>query len=347
MKIETHRKLIFYFAGIVFLIILLSMSCMVCIAFLMYMNGVLPTNEHDASPLGPIIVLLILSLVIGAVVSLFVGSKIIKPVTDLTEVSKRVAEGDFDVKLSETGSIEEIREMSRNFNTMVDELSGIETLRNDFIVNVSHEFKTPIAAIEGYATLLQSEDLTDSERDEYTKMIIEGSRQLSKLSGNILNLSKLESQEIVMNKKDFRLDEQIRQAILLFEKDWSAKDLNMEIDLSNIGYHGDEGLLLQVWINLIGNAVKFTDAGGTISIQSYMQGSSAVVEITDSGCGMDESTIKKIFDKFYQGDTTRKSEGNGLGLTLAKRIIDLCGGDIKVESQPGSGSTFKISLPLS
>lgn len=344
MREKAHSKLWIYFVAIVFAIMLATAVIMALLAFTFFRLGYLtPTN--GGNPLAPFMFLLFISVVIGTVISLFVAKKILTPITTISKVSNEVAKGNFDVRLDEISRVTEIRELTQNFNVMIQELSSIETLRDDFVVNVSHEFKTPIAAIEGYAMLLQDKGLSETERDDYTQMILNSSRRLANLSGNILRLSKLESQEVILEKKLYRLDEQIRQAILLLESQWSAKDIDLQIDMIKTTYKGNEKLLMQVWMNIIGNAVKFTPAGGKITVQLSWDKENTVVQISDNGCGMDANVVRHIFDKFYQGDTTRKSEGNGLGLTLAKRIVDLCGGDIRVKSEIGKGSVFMVSLP--
>lgn len=339
-----HSQLWIYFASIVFLIMLAAVTLMFNIAFILFHFGYF--NLRQENPLLPIAFFLFISVAIGTVLSFFVAKKILKPITKFSKAASNVAKGNFDVHLNETSKIKEICELSHNFNIMVTELSSIETLRNDFVVNVSHEFKTPIASIEGYATLLQDNTLTEAERNEYTQMIIESSRQLAALSGNILLLSKLENQEVLLEKELYRLDEQIRQSILMLEAAWSDKNIDLDIELPKITYSGNKNLLMQVWINLIGNAIKFSRKDGTIRITMHSFEHGIVIRISDTGCGMENSIVQHIFDKFYQGDTTRKSEGNGLGLALVKRIIDLCDGTITVTSQANEGSTFIVSLPL-
>lgn len=188
------------------------------------------------------------------------------PISRLREATKEVAKGNFNVQLYENIKIEEFREMAKDFNKMVQELQGIETLRTDFVTNVSHEFKTPITAIEGYAALLQNLDLPAEEREEYAGKIISSTKQLSMLTNNILKLSKLENQEIIIEKTEFSLDEQIRQALLLLEPQWSGKQLDLEIQLAETGFYGSEELLMQVWINILGNAVKFSREYGNLSV---------------------------------------------------------------------------------
>lgn len=292
----------------------------------------------------PFIGTLILSVIISLFFTFAMGRKVLMPVEALIQATKKVAKGNLNVHLSENYKKSAINDVNIHFNKMIRELRGIETFKNDFIVNVSHEFKTPIAAIEGYATLLQDKDLSEAEHDEYTKMIIESSRQLSILSSNILKLSKLENQEIVAEPTVYKLDEQIRQALLLLEVNWSKKNLELDIDLPEISFLGSEELLIQVWVNLLSNAIKFTPESGSIRVTMQQIGKWVTVEISDTGIGMTEDIKKHIFEKFYQGNKNRNVEGNGLGLTLVKRIVDLCDGEIEVQSEYGKGSTFTVKL---
>ncbi len=344
MRRKNYSQLWLFFALIVFAIMFATAVIMSFLAYLLFQMGHL--NQSNGNPLVPIIFLLFMSVMIGTSISFFVAQKILRPITKFSKVTDEVAKGNFNIRMDESGHIEEIRNLTRKFNMMVQELSSIETLRNDFVVNVSHEFKTPIAAIEGYATLLQDGTLSEDERNEYTQMIIDSSRQLATLSHNILNLSKLENQEVILEKESYRLDEQIRQAVLMLEPEWSLKELDLQIDLIKTHYFGNERLLMQVWMNMIGNAIKFTPRGGKIGIHLFEKETSLVIKISDTGIGMDDSIIKHIFDKFYQGDAARKADGNGLGLALAKRIVDLCNGNIMVESKIGTGTVFTVILPV-
>lgn len=344
MKKGPPPKLWIYFIWIVFAILLLTTVTMACIIVFLYRFNLL--KPESGSPFSAFLFILLISIVIGTTISLFVARQIIRPITRLSKAAAEVAKGNFNVHLNEEEQVKEIGELAHSFNVMVQELSGIETLRNDFVVNVSHEFKTPIAAIEGYATLLQDQELSPSERHEYTQMIIDSSHQLATLSGNILRLSRLENQEVLLEKEIFRLDEQIRQAVLFLEPKWSFKNLDLQIELDKCNYHGNQALLMQVWLNLIENAIKFTPPEGSILLRLFQQNKSIVTEICDTGCGMEVSIQKNIFDKFYQGDSARKAEGNGLGLALVKRIVELCGGMISVESTKGKGSIFRVILPI-
>ncbi|MEO3946668.1 HAMP domain-containing sensor histidine kinase [Gorillibacterium sp. CAU 1737] len=286
------------------------------------------------------------SVLLGTIITGLTGRKVLAPLTQLSDAAKEVAKGNFNVRLDyETHKVRELGEMAHNFNKMVQELNGIETLRNDFVANVSHEFKTPIAAIEGYSALLQDPELPMEEREEYSRLIMESTKQLSSLSSNILKLSKLETQEITLNASEFPLDEQIRHALLFLEPLWNEKELNLELQLDPVRYIGDEELLMQVWMNLLGNAIKFTERGGEIGVTLRSAEDGVTVSVSDTGVGMSEEVQRRAFERFYQGDRSRAREGNGLGLPLVKRIVELCGGEVRVESEPGAGAVFTVRLP--
>ena len=293
----------------------------------------------------PILLLALVSLLLGTVIALYVGRLIVRPVQSISEAFDELSAGNFDVKVPEKEKLREIREMAQHFNAMTYDLSHIETLRSDFVANVSHEFKTPIAAIEGYATLLQNRSLSQEKHDHYVEKILENSRRLSNLSGNVLMLSKLENQEIIPGKSEFRLDEQLRKCVLLLERKWTEKNIEFDMELPKINYYGSEPLLSQVWVNLLDNAIKHSPSGGVVQIGIRQTDSLLIVTITDHGDGMPEEVQKHIFEKFYQGDSSRKAEGNGLGLALARRIVELCRGTIEVESTPGNGAAFSVALP--
>lgn len=343
MKRLKNSKLWIYFALLIMAALFVILSIMGAVAMLLFRNGVISPDEHFLPV--PFILLILVSAVMGAVVALFVARKIMRPVEKLSAVLSDVAKGNFSVRLDEKSHFTEIGEMYANFNAMAKELSSIETLRTDFVVSVSHEFKTPIAAIEGYATLLQNDKLDRKTRNEYLDKVINNAHNLSTLTGNILQLSKLENQGVVTDKKIFSLDEQIRQSVLLLEQQWSAKNIEFDLDLPFIQFYGSESLLYQVWYNLIANAIKFSGNNETITINLQELSGEVIVQITDNGCGIDKKEQQHIFDKFYQADKTRASSGNGLGLALVKQIITLCGGTVTVESEIGKGSTFIVKLP--
>lgn len=227
---------------------------------------------------------------------------------------------------------------------MTQQLASIELFKNDFINNFSHEFKTPISSIIGFAEELERDDITKEERKLYLSIIISESKRLANLSSNILLLTKLENQMIITNKKTFSLDEQIRNTILMMQDDWKSKNVNLELSLEAVEYYGNPELIKQIWINLINNAIKFTDENGTIKINLKTDDTKIIVVIEDNGIGMEPEIIKHIFDKFYQGDASRATKGKGLGLSLVKKIVDLSKGTIEVKSKIDQGTTFTIYL---
>ena len=228
---------------------------------------------------------------------------------------------------------------------MASDLDGIEMFRNDFINNFSHEFKTPIVSIRGFARQLQSGNLTQEQQKEYIDIIVEESERLSTMSQNVLLLTKLENQSIVTEKTVFLLDEQIRHCILLLEKSWSEKNIEFDIDMDEIEYTFNEEMMSHVWINLLSNAIKFTHDYGKIKFTLKTVNNNTVAIIEDNGIGMDEKTKSRIFEKFYQGDTSHSTRGNGIGLNVVKCIVELAGGSINVESVLGVGTKFVITLP--
>ena len=297
------------------------------------------------SPLYGIIAFLLVSAIIGTLLSAFFSKKVLNPLIALIKATQQVAEGNFDVRL-EPRSKGEVGELIRNFNRMAEELSHTEMLRSDFVNNISHEIRTPVAAIENCATLLISGQLSGAEQREYAEMIADGARRLSALSRNVLSLSRLENQGIITERRRFRLDEQIRQAVVLLEPKWAEKRLELDIELSEVTYEGNPELMIQVWINLLENAIKFSNAGGPLIVRLSEAGGEALTTIEDRGVGMPEEVVGRIFEKFYQGNPSRAAEGNGLGLALVKRIVELSGGRVGVESRPGEGSRFSVSLPM-
>ena len=266
------------------------------------------------------------------------------PIIQLSQAAKLVAKGDFTVRLPEE-SQDEMNELIHSFNSMTKDLGSIEMFRTDFINSFSHEFKTPIVSIRGFARQLQRDDLTEEQRREYATIIADESQRLVDLATKILMLSKLDNQQIVTEKSDFRLDEQLRTCILLMEKQWSSKKLSLDIELEDVQCRANAEMLSQAWVNLLSNAIKFTPTGGSIGIYLRKEDNSAIVQIRDSGIGMSKDVQAHIFEKFYQGDASHYPEGNGLGLPMVKRIIDLSDGTIQVESEEGKGSTFTITLP--
>ena len=288
----------------------------------------------------------IFTTIIGIGIAAYTSTKMLSPIVKINDAAKKVSRGDFSVRLEEKSIAKEIEEIATSFNIMVKELSNTETLRSDFVSNVSHEFKTPLSAIEGYATLLQDERLSKDEQTVYIARILENTSRLSKLTQSILSLSQLENQEIVLQKESFMLDEQIRRVLLGYEPLWEEKELNIDLSLEVTQYYGSKSLLAQVWSNLIDNAIKFSRPGGTLFISCGIFDGRVIVRIRDTGIGMSEEVRLHAFDKFYQGERSHSVQGSGLGLALVRRIISLCGGTIGLQSKEGKGTEITVTLML-
>lgn len=291
-----------------------------------------------------LVMLIIICLVVGSLVTGFLSRLFFNPIQRLREAMANVGKGDFTTTLDVRGSSREIQEIYTGFNRMTQQLRSTEILQTDFVTNVSHEFKTPLNAIEGYSMLLQDcENLTREQR-EYVDKIVFNTQRLSSLAGGILLLSKLENQGIPTNQSRYSLDEQIRQTIVVLEKDWEQKELELDVELPACSYYGCEHLVGHVWQNLLSNAVKFSPQGGCVQI-SLEKGTGCIwVCIRDHGPGIAENAMEHIFDKFYQADSSHKQEGNGLGLALVDKILKLEGGTIRAENCPDGGCCFTVTL---
>lgn len=278
----------------------------------------------------------------------FIGRKYLvkKPTEKIRDFTQRITRGDFSVRLKRI-HVGEYNKIVKNLNKMAEELSGIETLRTDFVANVSHEMKTPLSVLQNYAVLLEEPGLSDEKRCEYARNINRVTKHLSELVTNILKLNKLESQKFYPDFVKCNLSEIICECMLGFENEWERKNIGIDIDIeSDVHINSDTEILPIVWNNIFSNAIKFTPEGGTVAVRLNQSNGFAVATVTDTGCGMNEETLKHIFDKFYQGDTSHSVPGNGLGLALVKNVLDILGGKISVESKPGIGSTFTVKLPL-
>ncbi|MCL1914552.1 MAG: HAMP domain-containing histidine kinase [Eubacteriaceae bacterium] len=289
--------------------------------------------------------LLLASLLVGTSITILAGKRFLRPIRILTDGTKEIAQGNFGVRVEAKGFYE-IELLAQSFNEMAKELSSIETLRSDFVSNISHEFKTPIASIRGFARRLKKGALPPEKQEEYLDIIIWESDRLTRLSSNILLMTRLESSERIYEQVRFSLDEQIRRSIIIMEPQLVAKNMEVVANLDAVALYSNEEMLSHLWLNLIGNAVKFSHDGSTVTVDLFIEDKAAVVSIADTGEGMDEKTMGLIFDKFFQGDQSRGIEGNGLGLALVKRILELEKGTIHVESELGKGSRFVVRLPL-
>ncbi len=271
-----------------------------------------------------------------------------RPVRKIVKAAEQITKGNFSVRIPPFHSLDSTNGfdvIADYFNQMAQELSGTETLRSDFIANVSHELKTPLAVMQNYGTMLQQPGLSEEKRMEYAKAVTDASRRLADLITNILKLNKLENQQIYPKVETYDLGEQLCECLLAFESAWEEKNLKIETDVEEeVMVDTDSELLSLVWNNLFSNAVKFTQPNGTISLSLKSEGNFAVVKVSDTGCGIPAEIGPHIFEKFYQGDTSHATQGNGLGLALVKRVIDIVGGDITVSSEVGKGSTFTVKL---
>lgn len=331
---------------LVFAIMVFSNIAIVLIYAIILKLGVI--NPQRFNPIIVITVLMAASIVISLLVTPVFSSNLSTITKKITNALNDISKGDFTVQLDEHYfNSPKINDIIVTFNKMVRDLNSIETLRSDFISNFSHEFKTPIVSMLGFAKLLKDPSTSPEEKEEYINIIISESKRLSDLANNVLLLSKLQSEERKEPKETvFSIDEQLRQSILLFVNEWEDKNINIDIDVDNIKYRGNEELVHQVWINLISNAIKFSHVNGDIEISCKKVDNNVVVKIRDYGIGIAKNDIQRIYDKFYQADTSHSTNGNGLGLSIVQEILKLHDGDIKVESQINNGTTFTVYLPL-
>jgi len=331
-----------------FLIVAFAVTC----CMLLFVNvlvdtmGLILTEENIAAAakltFGNVV---LITLIFGTIDYVRRKMMVDRPVKMITEATEKIMQGDFSVRVAPMhgAGMEGFNQIGAAINKMTEELSGTETLRTDFIANVSHELKTPLAVMGNYATMLQRPGITEEEKNDYAKAISEAARKLAQLITNILKLNKLENQQIFPQPKEFDLGEQLCECLLVFEDAWEAKNLEIETDIEDdVRIQSDPELLSLVWNNLISNAVKFTPDGGTIGLALKTEGSSVIVQVRDTGCGMKPETGMHIFEKFYQGDTSHATQGNGLGLALVKRVVDILSGEIGVQSVYGQGSTFTV-----
>lgn len=347
MKKESLNKL--GFALMRFFSFFGSMAFVITCSFLLFLRSMnLEREILETNAKLTFLNVLILTFLFCSIDAIRRKITVERPVQNIIKGLDEITKGDFTVRISAVKGIT----YENGFNIIVDqinkmtaELSGVETLRTDFIANVSHELKTPLAAINNYGTLLQSPDLSEDERIEYAKAVTENSRRLANLITNILKLNKLENQQIYPQAEPYNLSEQLCECLLGFETIWEQKNLELDADIGeDIIINADSELLSLVWNNLFSNAIKFTNNGGSVFVGLKKETDYATVTVSDTGCGMSAETGKHIFEKFYQGDTSHASKGNGLGLALVKRVVDITDGEIYVQSELGKGSTFTVKL---
>lgn len=288
----------------------------------------------------------VFALVVAMLATRFLSRIFFDPIRDLRIGMQEIADGRFDTRLQTDSSSLEIQELVAGFNMMAQELESTEILQTDFVSNVSHEFKTPINAIEGYTTLLQSTDNIDEVEGEYIDKILANTHRLSSLVSHILLLSKIENQSIRPVREAYRLDEQIREAVVALESAWEPKDIEWDVELDKITYVGSKNMMHHVWSNLLGNAVKFSPIGGCVCLRLWQTDETVCFTVEDEGPGLSAEAEKHLFDKFYQADTSHKGEGNGLGLALVQRILTVEGGTVVAANRPEGGCRFTVTLPV-
>lgn len=342
-------------AVVSFLVFFVLLAFIVTCCFFLFMNTMTEemdlqlTNEHlQLAAKLTFANVILLSLLFSTADSIRRHFTVQRPVQKILEATNAMASGDFTVRIPEFSKLDIMYgfdDIGRNLNHMAQELSGTETLRTDFIANVSHELKTPLAVIQNYGTMLQQPGLTEPERLEYAKTITQTSRRLASLITNILKLNKLENQQIFPVVEKYDLGEQLCECLLAFEEVWEKKEMEIETEIEEgVLVNTDPELMSLVWNNLFSNAIKFTDKGGKLGLSLSVEQGRAVVKVSDTGCGISPEVGKRMFDKFYQGDTSHAVQGNGLGLALVKRVIDITGSEISVESEIGKGTTFTVRL---
>ena len=322
-QLKNEKKIRTYFTLVVFIILTCTLIIAMSLTFVLYRLGI-----WTAQRVGIFTVLAgisVLSLLLGTAITVILSGNIVRPVNALSTAMQRVANGDYDVKLETKSNFEIIRRVYSDFNHMVDELNAVETLRNDFVSNVSHEFKTPLSSVEGYAMLLQDESLSAEARSEYTERIVVSTRRLSTLVSNILMITKIENQTMPFTLSSYRVDEQVRQSILLLENKWSEKNIGFEMDMDSIEFCAVEGEIIYISLKEKDDMLSF--------------------KIANRGEPMSGETLKRIFEKFYQGDTSHKREGNGLGLALVKKIVRVHGGSVSAVNTEDGLIEFTVNLP--
>lgn len=337
---ERNSRLQNYFA---LLAIVPSVIAIMAYEFLDYMIYIIRPGRTDYNPLTGLGILIPMALMMELITFFFSGY-LLKKVTKLTNAINRVAAGDFQIRLNEAHSAP-LTEVVKNFNKMTRELQSVETLRCDFVNNFSHEFKTPIASINGFAQLLLDTEVPEEERKEYLHIIAEESLRLTHLAEQTMMLSRLDSQQTIPDREIYSLDEQLRQTAILLSPAWNEKHIDLTVDAESMSFYGNPALLSQLWINLLNNAIKFTPESGKISISAHQHKNCFLVSIQDNGCGITEEQLPHIFHRYYKGSPSRSLAGLGLGLSIAHRIVELCGGSIEVKSRPGAGSCFTVTLP--
>lgn len=344
---KQRLALTIVFSVVVFFFFLITMLIVSIIVVILVNNGTLKIGEPNLKPETFIYIIAIASIVAGTMLSFFAGRLPLKPLNHVINAMNHLAAGDFRIRLKPPrilGKHPTVKEFTRSFNTMAEELEHTEMLRSDFINNFSHEFKTPIMSIYGFAKLLKSGNLTEEQKAEYIDIIEKESKRLADMANNVLTLTRIENQTILSDVTKFNVSEQIRECFLLFENRWTEKDLELSLEFDEHFIYGSRELLKQVWINLIDNALKFTPNGGRISVEIRESPTALKVLVSNTGSTIKQENLKRIFQKFYQEDESRSTSGSGIGLAIVKRVCELHGGTVEAESNDKL-TVFTVTLP--
>lgn len=338
---KKTKTLNFYFILTTFLI--LVATAIISVVMVLVVSHFELGRYFRYSPWFGFFLIVFSSVIIGTLISFLVGQQILRPLNEVITATKEVSKGNFSVRVTSPGGNMEMETLVTNFNQMVAELNNVEIIHNDFINNFSHEFKTPIMSIQGFAKQLQGDDLSSTERQEFMEIIVSESRRLTHLASNILQLSNLENQEkIGLNQSQYSLSEQLRNCLVILQQEWEEKELVLELEIEEVEFFGDKEMLVSLWLNLLHNSIKFSHQGGILAVSCYVLGRQVKVRVRDEGIGMSDQVRQNIFNKFYQGDPARQIKGSGLGLPIAKQIAELHQGRLSVKSVEGVGTTFTV-----
>ena len=352
MKKKQERKyrlsLALMFSGIVMIFLLVTSAIVAVVIFFLVSHGTLQAGDKELNFGSFILLLTLLSIGIGALLAASTSRFSLKPINKILNAMNRLAAGDYSARLSfkgPLGKIPTVAEFTNSFNTMAYAFETTKVIHTDFINSFSHEFKTPIVSVAGFARLLRREELPKDKRDEYLQVIEEESMRLAQMATNVLNLSKIENQSSLTETKEFNLSEQIRNCILMLESKWANKNIELSLLFDEYYINANEELLKQVWINLIDNAIKFSEYGGIVEVTINNNTKEISVAVSNTGKAIPEQSVDRIFEKFYQADTSHSTEGNGVGLAVVKKIVDLHGGTVSVSCENGK-NTFTVTLPI-
>ncbi len=345
---RKHRlSLTLLFAGIVFVFMFLTMLLIAAAIMIMVHAGILNVGQSVPKTDGFIVILALVSIVSGTILAATVGRLPLRPINEIINAMNRLATGDFRTRLffrGQIGNLPVVKEFMDSFNKMAAELENTEMLRSDFIDNFSHEFKTPIVSIAGFAKLLKKGNLNPEEQAEYLNIIEDESLRLSAMATNVLNMTKIENQTILTDVKEYNLSEQLRNCVLLLESKWSRKNLELNLDFEEHSVCANEELMKQVWVNLLDNAVKFSPEGGSVELKNFEDSDGLSVCVSNTGSEIPTAGQDRIFQKFYQADESHATEGNGIGLAVVQKIVTLHGGRVSVDSRDGY-TVFTVTLP--